>query len=167
MIRKLNQTKALQQMLRPMALLLLAIATLPLRPQPYCTVKTFNPRDGLASNTVTGIIQTSDQLIWVSSWNGLNCYDGYQFMNFHDYSDSHRTLATNRLLNIQPSTTGNIWCVSYDQNAYLFDRTSCEFVDVGKLIQERFGVRFHTNRTLPMGDGTTCCSTLSREARFS
>lgn len=166
MTRKLNLMTILPKLLRPLALFIIIGAILPMRSQPYCTVKTFNLRDGLASNSVTGIIQTSDQLIWVSSWNGLNCYDGYHFMNFHDYSDSHRTLTTNRLLNIQPSTTGNIWCVSYDLNAYLFDRKSCEYVDVGKLISQRFGVRFHTNRALPMSDGTTWLLNTEPEEAF-
>ncbi len=137
------------------AVMLLAAPLLTAVAQPYCTVRTFNLRDGLASNSVTGIIQTPDQLVWVSSWNGLNCYDGYHFMNFHDYTDSRRTLTTNRILNIQPSQTGNIWCVSYDLNPYLFDRKTCEYVDFGKMISERFGIVFHTNRALPMSDGTT------------
>ena len=123
--------------------------------QPYCTVRTFNLRDGLASNSVTGMTQTSDQLMWISTWNGLSIYDGYRFVNFRDHTDQRRVLTTNRLLNIQPCVTGNLWCITYDLNAYIFDRKRCEYVDISRQIRERFNTDFHTMRALPMSNGKT------------
>ena len=123
--------------------------------QPFCTVKTFNLRDGLASNSVTGITQTPDHLIWISTWNGLSSFDGYGFFNFRDYSDKGRVLTTNRLLNIQPGKNNNLWCVTYDLNPYIFNRKQCEYIDISKLIRERFNTEFHTMRALPMSNGKT------------
>ena len=54
--------------------------------------------------------QTRDQLMWFSSWNGLNCYDGYSFTTFNDHTGHERTLTTNRMLKITPSeSNGSIW----------------------------------------------------------
>lgn len=88
--------------------------------QPHCQVKTFNLRDGLASNVITGIRQTEDGLMWFTTWSGLASYDGYRFTNYGDVPDKEkRVLTTNRLMELQPSSTGNIWCVTYDQNPFL------------------------------------------------
>ena len=131
-------------------LLLAKIATA----QPYCSVKTFNLRDGLASNAITGLVQTPDQLMWFSTWNGLTCYDGYHFTNYRD-PGRQRTLTTNRLLNITPSSTGNIWCITYDLRPFFFDRRSSQFVDIGRLIDQQFNDQFHTNRAISMKNGHT------------
>lgn len=122
--------------------------------QPYCSVKTFNLRDGLASNVITGLVQTPDQLMWFSTWNGLTCYDGYHFTNYRTQGQ-HRTLTTNRLLNIQASQTGNVWCITYDQKPFLFDRRQSTFVDIGSYISQQYGDNFHTSRAIPMKNGHT------------
>jgi len=38
--------------------------------------KSYQVRDGLASNTVTSIIQDKNGLMWLGSRNGLNRFDG-------------------------------------------------------------------------------------------
>lgn len=126
--------------------------------QPYCDVKNFNLRDGLASNVITGLQQTSDQLLWFSTWNGLTCYDGYRFTAFHDapfHRQQQRILTTNRLLNINANSMGNIWCITYDQNAYLFDRRSGQYIDISSRINNKFGIIFHTNRAISTANGHT------------
>ena len=50
--------------------------------QPYCDVRTFSLRDGLAANVISGIGQTGDGLMWLGTWSGLCYYDGYRFTTF-------------------------------------------------------------------------------------
>ncbi|MBQ9357193.1 MAG: response regulator [Prevotella sp.] len=125
--------------------------------QPYCSVKTFNLRDGLASNVITSLQQTPDQLLWFSTWNGLTCYDGYRFTTFRDtpLGGHQRVLTTNRLLNSEANSTGNIWCITYDQNAFLFDRRSGQYVDITSRINRKFNIEFHTNRAITTAGGHT------------
>ena len=51
--------------------LLVVVWFTPLFSQPYCDVKQFNIRDGLAANIISGITQTCDELMWFATWNGL------------------------------------------------------------------------------------------------
>ncbi|MBR1932953.1 MAG: response regulator [Prevotella sp.] len=139
-------------------LTILAAALLPLWAvaQPYCSVKNFNLRDGLASNVVTSLQQTPDQLVWFSTWNGLTCYDGYRFTALTDSpSGQQRVLSTRRMLSIEASSTGNVWCVTYDMNAYLFDRRTGQYADITSRIDRKFGIAFHTNRVIPLANGHT------------
>ena len=127
--------------------------------QPYCSVKNFNLRDGLASSVITSFQQTSDQLLWFSTWNGLTCYDGYRFTTFRDIphsgSGKERVLTTNRLQNIETNSVGNIWCITYDLNAFLFDRRSGQYVDITGRINQKFGITFHTSRAITNANGYT------------
>ena len=142
-----------------LTILSFALLVLSAGAQPYCSVKNFNLRDGLASNVVTSLVQTPDQLLWFSTWNGLMCYDGYRFTTLSDTPagslQGNRVLSTRRLLNIESSLTGNIWCVTYDLNAYVFDRRLGEFVDITERINRKFGITFHTNRAITLSNGHT------------
>ena len=107
--------------------------------QPCCRVRIFSLRDGLPSNVISSMGQTDDQLMWFSSWNGLCCYDGYSFTTFHDKWGMNRTLTTNRMLMLSPSATGNLWCLTYDRQVFLFDRAKSRFINVSEMVNSRVG----------------------------
>ncbi len=121
--------------------------------QPHCHVRMFNLRDGLASNIITSMEQTPDQLMWFSSWNGLSCYDGYAFTTFSDKQGASRSLTTNRLLKISPSETGNIWCLTYDRQVFLFDRSTCRFINVSEMVSRLTGNPYNCQRIVTLKGG--------------
>ena len=89
--------------------------------QPYCDVRTFTIRDGLAANIISGFMQTPDGLMWMSTWNGLCYYDGYRFATFRNSAEQGMVLSTNRIMLIKPGSKGDIWCGTSDRHVYLFD----------------------------------------------
>ncbi len=131
------------------------LCTTALWAQPYCTVRTFNIRDGLAANTISGIGQDNRQLMWFSTWNGLSCFDGYRFTTFRDAHGTDEVLTTNRLLMTTPNSNGNIWFATYDKRPYVFDTHLCKFVDIAKLVKEKYGIQLRARKFYTLGDGTT------------
>lgn len=127
--------------------------------QPYCNVKTYSVRDGLAANNISGIEQDINQLIWFGTRNGLCCFDGYRFTTFRDQPGVGEVLSTNRLLTIKPNSQGDIWCATYDKNLYLFNCETSKFVDVTAIIKRKFGVEFHLNHVYPLKNGHTWVTT--------
>lgn len=103
--------------------------------QPYCKIRTFTISDGLAANRISAFAQSADGMMWVATWNGLCCYDGYSFSNFKDTQDAGRVLTSNRIRLIRPNSRSDIWIATYDGNAYLFDCTTCRFIDVDRLLR--------------------------------
>ena len=65
--------------------------------QDYGYMQTFNTRDGLPSNNISGLEQDSRGLLWIATWNGLCCFDGYRFTTFRSPDDGHDMLTTNRI----------------------------------------------------------------------
>ena len=123
--------------------------------QPYCKCASFSLRDGLSSNVITSMGQTKDQLMWFSSWNGLSCYDGYTFTTFSDKMVHGRTLTTNRMLKLSASALGNIWCLTYDRQVFLFDRISCRFINISDLVNRVSGKAFVCQRCVSLPNGST------------
>lgn len=123
--------------------------------QPYCDVRTFTIRDGLAANIISGFMQTPDGLMWMSTWNGLCYYDGYRFATFRNSAEQGMVLSTNRIMLIKPGSKGDIWCGTSDRHVYLFDTQANRFIDVTAMIRERFGHDVPVRSIYPLANGHT------------
>jgi len=103
-------------------------------------VRTFTIRDGLTSNSIAAVEQGPEGLIWIATWNGLCCYDGYQFTTFRgDDWGSDDALSSYRIAAIKPDSRGHVWVRTYDGVLYLFDTYQCRYTNVSKLLQDRYG----------------------------
>lgn len=123
---------------------------------PYCDIRKFSIADGLAANTISNIKQGNDKLMWFATWNGLSYYDGYSFHTFRDEpADGVNILTTNRILNIQPTTANNVWCITHDRKLYLYDTHLCQFLKSSNQIKERFNVDFRADRIYDIHGGNT------------
>ena len=91
-----------------------------LKGQPEITLKHYTSGSGLSQKMVSKILQTSNGYMWFATGGGLDRYDGYEFRNYRAYPGDNTTFS-NRLLMIKENYEGNIWCISYDRRAYLFD----------------------------------------------
>ena len=109
--------------------------------QPYCNIRTFNIRDGLAADIISEIAQTKDNILWVATWNGLCCYDGYKFTIFRDVPGKDEVLTTNRLLKIKPDKFNNIWCITHDRQVNLFDTHTCRFLNNNQIFCNKAGIK--------------------------
>lgn len=117
--------------MKPLLCLLFVLSTtLSSFAQPYCKVDHFSVNNGLSQGVVANIIQDQKGFMWFSTWNGLNKFDGYTFKNYKAFPGDKSTLTTNRFSYIAESKYGDIWCLTYDGRAYLFDNQSKEFIDI-------------------------------------
>ncbi|QTD48271.1 sensor histidine kinase [Sulfidibacter corallicola] len=81
----------------------------------------FSVRQGLASNTVYGLLQDRRGFLYVTTTGGLNRYDGYKFTVFkHDPLDANSLSAssTGRMLETRD---GRIWIGTWGGGLNLFD----------------------------------------------
>lgn len=69
-------------------------------------------RDGLSNNSVTSITQDKDGIIWASTNNGLNRYDGYGFTKFYANPYDSNSIAANEINSIHSDDQNNLWMVT-------------------------------------------------------
>ena len=122
--------------------------------QPYCRVRTFTIADGLAANNVAEFCQSADGIVWVATWNGLCCYDGYGFSKFRDAPGASSVLSSNRIKLIRPNSQGDIWLSLYDGTSYLFDRNSCSYIGMDGALRKVWPHRFTTRNIISLGNGS-------------
>ena len=68
--------------------------------------------NGLSSNFITSIAQDSSGFIWIGSVNGLQRYDGYQFINYIHSPANPTSLASNIIEQVVVDKFNKIWVLT-------------------------------------------------------
>ncbi|MBR6251901.1 MAG: helix-turn-helix domain-containing protein [Bacteroidales bacterium] len=75
---------------------------------------------------ITNMLQDNDSLIWISTWNGLYRFDGYELVNFKANVGDSCDMHSDRFRNILLSDNGDIYCLVEGQ-IFLFHRNTYKY----------------------------------------
>ena len=87
-----------------------------------------NINNGLSNNTVYDILQDKYGFLWFATSDGLNKYDGYNFVVFKNIEADSNSISDNRITSIVEDNDGIIWVATfnglnkYDRNTSSFKR---------------------------------------------
>jgi signal transduction histidine kinase/ligand-binding sensor domain-containing protein len=70
--------------------------------------------EGLAQNTVYGIVKDKYGFMWFGTWNGLNRYDGYKFTTYNADNTNPKSLPNNRIISVNVDSAGFVWAMTID-----------------------------------------------------
>lgn len=85
-------------------------------------------RDGLSYNSVSDILQDNAGMLWISTYSGLNRYDGKRFEVFKKNNKDSSSIISNYIVQLCKGKEGNIWgsttegLFCYDVNSKIFKR---------------------------------------------
>jgi ligand-binding sensor domain-containing protein len=98
-------------MLRTTAIILLLLAGLAARPQPFPQLhfSQLTTRDGLSCDKASAVTQDADGIIWISTNNGLNRFDGYGFARWFANPDDTSAFPANQLEDLTADKKSNLW----------------------------------------------------------
>ena len=83
---------------------------------------------------VTQIVQDRQGMIWFSTWNGLNRYDGYQFESFKSRIGDDVDIPSDRIMDMVLDNDGNLLC--YIEGAvFVFDVKTCKYREISKSLE--------------------------------
>ena len=83
--------------------------------------------EGLSNNQVWDIVQDKYGFLWVSTQDGLNRYDGYEFKIFKNDPEDKTTLPNNKLHGLLIDTDENLW-ISTESGLCKYDRINDTFI---------------------------------------
>lgn len=96
----------------PRIIVLLALlfgALLSVYPTAKRSIRYLGIEHGLSNNYVTAIFQDRHGFMWFGTQNGLNRYDGYQFVVYNHHPGNSASLADNRITDITADRSDRIW----------------------------------------------------------
>ncbi len=77
--------------------------------------------DGLASDKVSGILLDDKGFMWISTFNGLQRYDGYSFSTWHHNAADTNSLMTDGSVCKLKDLDGNLWMFSWPWGLSVFN----------------------------------------------
>ena len=93
------------------------------------TTERYDYTRGMSDSRVGGGVQDDEGLLWFASWNGLNCYDGYDFHWVKIRPGDSTPIRTDRIRDILLSTKRSIFCRT-DDGIYEFSLDTYTFNDI-------------------------------------
>ncbi len=79
--------------------------------------------NGLSNNVVTALLQDQRGFLWIGTSDGLNRYDGYEFVTYRSISGDSSSLSSSSITALQEEASGDIW-VGTTKGMNRFDPTT-------------------------------------------
>lgn len=99
-----------------------------LQAQDY-SLRYYDESKGLSHHHSSRVLQDSTGMMWIATYNGLNRFDGYQFVTFKSEDDDEPNIASDRVRRILPANDNNLLCL-IDDSVVLFNTHTCHFESV-------------------------------------
>ncbi len=109
-------------------LLALLLLSVPAFSQSNIKFDNISIRAGLSHSNVKGILQDKEGIMWFSTHDGLNKYDGYKFTIYKNIPNDTTSLSHNNLWRIIEDKEGNIWVATWGGGLNMFDRKTENFI---------------------------------------
>lgn len=90
----------------------------------------FSVANGLASNTVSSVIQDKDGYIWMATVNGLQRYDGNSFITFRTQVSNPHSIPSNHIISFYIDRKNNLWLIADNNRLGIFDTKNFIFKEV-------------------------------------
>lgn len=116
---------------------LLAVWQLCANCQPVCNVTKYDEDAGMAQWRVTQMVQDKNGLIWFATWNGIDRFDGYEFVNFKPRAGDGSDMLSDRIRDLRMDQNGHIYCKT-EKDWFLFDTKTSRFIKADGRITSKF-----------------------------
>lgn len=83
--------------------------------------------DGLSQNDINAIYQDAQGFMWFATHDGLNKYDGYEFITYNPDPNRPESINSNLIFNIVGDAKGNLWIGTTGRGINYFDRATEKF----------------------------------------
>jgi two-component system sensor histidine kinase ChiS len=109
-------------------LLILILITSAILPAQEIKFEHFSTKQGLSQSSVTCICQDNVGLLWLGTYDGLNCYNGYKFKGFKNETYNPNSISHNFIRSILVDRSGNLWIGTFGGGLNRYNRKTEQFI---------------------------------------
>jgi len=121
------------------------------------TFKHLGTKEGLSHNQITHITKDSQGFIWISTYSGLNRYDGYNFKIFTRDSKNPYSLPDNYVDDVQEDAEGRLWVHTALAGYIYYDPQKETFHTAEVLLYDLFEIKENPKRLYVDSDRNLWC----------
>lgn len=105
-----------------------------LKAQIKCKMENYSTEDGLSHDAIRDIIKGKEGFMWFATWDGINRFDGKNFITYKATAGDNSSLGNNRIDLIKEDSFGYIWLKAYDNQIYRFDKSTESFLSLANIL---------------------------------
>lgn len=95
-----------------------------------CSIKHYSTEDGLSQDGILCITKDSEGFMWFGTSDGINRFDGRDFITYKSRPGDSSSLSNNKIRNIIEDKAGYLWVKTYDNKVYRFDKRTEKFLAI-------------------------------------
>ncbi|TDS17462.1 two component regulator with propeller domain [Sphingobacterium paludis] len=115
--------------------------------QEIVEITPYTGEQGASHRAISSILKDDDGFMWFGTWNGINRFDGNTFKTFDSFTPEKGVFPANRrVVDIADSRDKShiLWVVTYDKQAYWFNKETETFYslssEINRILGENFGI---------------------------
>ncbi|MGN6180044.1 MAG: hybrid sensor histidine kinase/response regulator transcription factor [Mucilaginibacter sp.] len=116
--------------------------------QVKATLQHYSTEDGLSHVIVNCVTRDQQGFMWFGTWDGVNRFDGHQFICYKSFPGDNSPLGNNRIEEIIKGDCDHLWVRAYDRQVYRFDKTSGTFFSLAAIFYKAHQQKFNFNKIL-------------------
>lgn len=145
-------------LLHTFLLALLSIVSTNINAQIKCKIENYSTEDGLSHDNVRDMIKDKEGFMWFATWDGINRFDGKNFVTYKASAGDNSSLGNNRIDLIKEDATGYIWVKAYDRQIYRFEKSTETFLSVANILGTN---KIDFNEIIPSANGNVWLTTIN------
>ncbi len=95
-----------------------------------CLFEHYSPTNGLSHGGITNSLKSKDGFIWFGTMDGINRFDGINFVTYKSRPGDMLSLSSNRVEEMMEDKWGFLWIRTYDSKIYRFDTKNEKFISI-------------------------------------
>ncbi len=113
----------------------------------------YSTRDGLSHDGVLCITRDSDGFMWFGTFDGINRFDGHNFVVYKSRPGDSSNLSNNKIRSIIEDKLGFLWIKTYDNKVYRFNKKTEQFLAISDGVYKSLFKDIEVGQIIPDSDG--------------
>ena len=143
-------------------LLLLMVDVNTVRGQLKAKIEHYSTEDGLSHDEIMWMIKDHEGFMWFATWDGINRFDGHNFITYKARPGDNSNLKNNRIQYITEDKAGYLWLRAYNKQIYRFNKKTEQFFAVSDLLRGMPQQDVSFNQIIPHDLSTVWLTTKSQ-----